>query len=35
MKRYTVILSDDFRYADYHVLAEYKKVAVSKAISEE
>ena len=34
MKRYSVILSDDFGYADYHVLAEDKKVAVSKAISE-
>ena len=34
MKRCTVILSDDFGYADYHVLAEDKKVAVSKAILE-
>ncbi len=34
MKRYTVILCDNFRFADYHVLAEDNSVAVTRAISE-
>lgn len=34
MKRYTVILCDDFRYADYQVLAEDNSVAVSRTMSE-
>ncbi len=34
MKRYTVILCDNFRFADYHVLAEDNSVAVTREISE-
>ncbi len=34
MKHYTVILCDNFRFADYHVLAEDNSVAVTRAISE-
>jgi hypothetical protein len=30
MKRYTVILCDNFRFADYHVLAEDNSVAVTE-----